>query len=279
MNKKLFTLLVLILGYVQSGMAMDLIEAAKSGDEQAVAQLIESKANIDQRDTDGKIAIEWAKENNHESIVNLLVHAHAKNPNGTGESFMWAANGNHEDIVRIFIETGVRVDSLDHVLRSALRGEGNPSVLAHLIAAKAHVNPLGPCDYPPLALAATRGLQETVCLLIQAGANVYHRAKHMGNTALREAAVTKNIPLCELLVEKMLNIFNEKQQQRTYTFLNCLQRTFDRGSYHNLRNVFKEPLRAIIREENAPRAKRAIDKLKESDIKQLLLQKYFPEAK
>lgn len=276
---RLLRILITLLISSGAARAMELIEAAKSGDEQAVARLIKQKANIDQRDTDGKIAIEWARENNHESIGNLLVQAHAKNPNGTGESFMWAANENHEDIVRMFIEAGVRVYSLDHVLRSALRGKGNTSVLAQLIPAKASANALGPCDYPPLALAATRGLQETVCLLIQAGANVYHRAKHMGNTALREAAVTKNLPLCELLVEKMLYILNANQQQRIYTFLNCLQRKCGRGTYRNLQNVFKEPLRAMIKEENAPRAQRAIDKLKESDTKQHLLQKYFPEAK
>jgi ankyrin repeat protein len=277
MNKLILAITLLM--SISAMRAMDLIEAAKSGDEQMVAQLIKQKANIDQRDTDGKIAIEWAKENNHESIVNLLVHAHAKNSTGTGESFMWAANGNHEDIVAKFISIGVRVESLDHVFRHALRGEGNPNVLAQLIAAKASANALGPCDYPPLALAATRGLQEIVCLLIQAGANVYHRTSHIGNTALREAAVAQNIPLCELLVEKMLCILRKKQKQEMYTFLNCLQRNFDRGTYHNLRDVFKEPLRAMIREENAPRAQRAIDKLKYDGIKQHLLQKYFPGAK
>jgi ankyrin repeat protein len=278
-NKIILTIILLVSNGATQ--AMDLIEAAKSGDEQMVIQLIEQKANIDYQDSDRNTAIMLAKAHNHDDVVSLLVQAHAKNPKGTGYAFQWAAQANHAEIVREFIKIGVHKNSLDHVLRYAVQ-DSNLAILAQLIAAKANVNALGPCDNSPLALAVAKRSQELVCMLIQAGADIHYSRCYyefssgkVQNVALDVATLINDLPICQLLVEKMLCILNEKQKQGIYTFLNCLRRNFDRGSYHHLRDVFKEPLRAMIREENTLKAQIAINGLTKSDIKQRLIEKYI----
>lgn len=284
MIKRSFFFLLVAIGFSQSTFAMDLIEAAKSGDEQQVTQLLEQKANIDSIDSNEKIAIVYATENNHEHIVSLLVQAHAKNPKGAGYAFQWAVSENHTEIVKQFIKAGPHIDSLNCVLLLAIIGRNLP-ISTLLIAAQANVNELCPGVNPPLAIAAAKGSPEIVCLLIQAGADLYHKRFYenssckMRNTALEEAAEIKDLPMCELLVEKMLCILSEHQKQRIRTFFKCLQRNFNRGSYCNLRDVFKKPLCEMIREENALNAQRAINSLAECDIKKRLLQKYFPKQK
>ena len=50
-----------------------LILASYNGKEAAVRELLKGNPNLDLKDDDGKTALDWAREKNHQSIVNLLV--------------------------------------------------------------------------------------------------------------------------------------------------------------------------------------------------------------
>ena len=50
-----------------------LIRASKYGEEAAVRELLKGNPNLDLKDEDGKTALDWARQKNYQSIVNLLV--------------------------------------------------------------------------------------------------------------------------------------------------------------------------------------------------------------
>ena len=50
-----------------------LILASYYGREAAVRELLKGNPNLDLKDNNGKTALDWAREKNYQSIVNLLV--------------------------------------------------------------------------------------------------------------------------------------------------------------------------------------------------------------
>ena len=50
-----------------------LIKASYNGKEAAVRELLKGNPNLDLKSKSGKTALWWARERNHQSIVNLLV--------------------------------------------------------------------------------------------------------------------------------------------------------------------------------------------------------------
>lgn len=126
----------------------------------------------------------------------------------------------------------------------------------------------------PLAEAFLSGNIKAVELLIKAGANLFWHGTY-GNSILSAACISDSF--AELIVEKMLSIATIEQKERIYTFMHCLNRMHPRANYVQFKNVFKNALRAMIKEENAPKVLAEINGLPlYQQRKSLLLQKYFP---
>lgn len=152
-----------------------------------------------------------------------------------------------------------------------------------LLAAGANPDGVTINDFSALGLAVWRKHMDVVAVLIRAGANLYHVDCH-GHTILMDAANdfqavhAEVVAMSELIVEKMLSIPNANQKKRLYTFMNCMKKLHP-VQYPNIRNFFRPALRAMIRQENAPRAREEILKIKREEIRQHLLNKFFPEDK
>jgi len=73
-RKKNFTILVCLKG----GKMRELLNACKDGDLEKVKQLLESRADVNARNKDGKTALRIALEEGHKEIVKLLKSYGAK---------------------------------------------------------------------------------------------------------------------------------------------------------------------------------------------------------
>lgn len=127
---------------------------------------------------------------------------------------------------------------------------GTLTAVGELIRAQADVNYARPDDgYTPLMLAAMFWCREEVCgLLIKNGANVVARNK-LGRSALQIAAFNFQLEVCDIIFERAIRIFDEKQKQRMYAFLFCLKQKHA-TDYSNLKNIFKGMILAFMKQEN-----------------------------
>jgi hypothetical protein len=210
-----------------------------------------------------------------------------------GQELLEAAKKGNLDQVNFLLELGAPLDQDDACGRTALHWavwEDQPEILEALIDAGANVNIC--LGWTPSVLQATIFFDRTAMLpaIIAAGADVRFFINDSSNSPLGYAAFFGRTKIAELLVEEMLTIPDFLQKKRMCVFLNCLNRNYS-AHYSNLRHIFKNVLRALIKEENVTNpesfVRRQVDKLKvdpdtdmdEGDdsekIKQHLLSKYF----
>jgi hypothetical protein len=81
------------------GAAVDppsVIQAAKSGDKDALRALIQKKADVNQAEADGATALHWASYHDDLNSADLLIHAGANvnAANDLGATPLWAASQN-----------------------------------------------------------------------------------------------------------------------------------------------------------------------------------------
>jgi hypothetical protein len=154
---------------------------------------------------------------------------------------------------------------------------GTLTAVNELIHAQADVNYARPNDgYTPLMLAALFvGREEVGRLLIKHGANVTARNK-LGRTAFQIAAFNYQLELCDIIFDKAVRVFDEKQKQRIYAFLFCLQQKYA-NQYSNLKNIFKEEVITFFKEENRPKVLVEIRRL--NDYAGFFQARYSPLAK
>src|SRR5262245_53307082 len=121
----------------------------------------------------------------------------------TGEEFVQRAGRNDKKTVDLFIEAGMPLDSTDDRGRTALHAvaeERDTKVLAALLKAGASPNVGDKEGTTPLCVAADRGLDANVTLLLQARAEVTARCGRDGRSALHAAAASDHAGVAQLLV-------------------------------------------------------------------------------
>lgn len=240
----------------------ELIEAAANGTLERLNLLIQQGAPVDQADNHGRTA---------------LIHA--------------AIRG-HLQCVQALIPRGAKVDQADKSGLTALMGAAEkgylPCVQA-LIGAGAKVDHVDNYGWTALMFAVKSHNHDVLQALIASGARA-NLANKCGTTALKYAVLSNDfLPIpkdlllstCELLVEAMLRIPNQKQKTQMVKFLSCLKhrrqglREIDRNRKEFFETAFTQEVYFQNRDNFAKSvAYQEIAKLPEGPIKKALLEKY-----
>jgi hypothetical protein len=90
--------------------------AAMKGHEAVVKLLLEKGADIDSKDKVGRTPLMWAAMNGHKAVVKLLLENGAevdsKNKDGW-TPLLWATKNRHKAVVKLLLEKGANIDSKD----------------------------------------------------------------------------------------------------------------------------------------------------------------------
>ena len=113
--------------------------------------------------------------------------------------------------------------------------------------------------------SAIMGKIELVDTCIKSHANIYATDRD-GHSPLMLAAWQGHIPICELLVQKMLAP-NKSQQKEICIFFGCLKRKHQKGDYYNLRNIFEKQFHTFCEETNRSIANNEIKKALDPSIR------------
>ena len=304
---------VLIAAGAVYNQAQSLFLSAASGDQKGIARLIDEGADVNYEDDYGRTALQWAATNGHQESACALIAARAdvNHANHVGltalmsaaasghqeivstltaaradinlvdkvgnTAMSWAVVRDHEECVRALIVAGFDVNHA-HGLRWAL---GHLKCLLALIALGADVNRADEDGVTVLMGAVCLGFQgesyrECVGALIDARADINLEDKS-GNTALNWAATRSHQENCELFVERLLYMPNQKQIASIIASLGYLKKL---GYGRDIRTLIGRAFRnhelyLFNRKNFAPSiAGHAVAKLPEGPRKSALLEKY-----
>jgi ankyrin repeat protein len=204
---------------------LELLEAARQGDEDKVRGLISRNVNVTTTDAQGRNALYLASEAGHTSILKLLlekgIDIHAKLGDGYTALFM-AISAGHVAIVKLLFENGeatdAKSDSGDLPLSFAI-GVGRTAVVELLLNYGADVNATGEGIWrgPPLHNAVARGNVDVVKLLLEKGANPNAVSRYNGNlTALHLAACHVEGRKSEEMINLLIQANADIEAQGTY---------------------------------------------------------------
>jgi ankyrin repeat protein len=210
-----------------------LVDAAKSGDKDAVRSLLQKKADPNAADADGTTALHWAAHNDNLESADLLVRAGAKVNAVTdlGVTPLWLASENGSStMVRRLLEAGANPNlallSGETPLMVAARS-GYPDPVELLLAKGANANAHGPRGQTALMWAVSQQHPEVVKVLIAHHADLnlrsdvwtdvmavpphgylpYNKAiPHGGETAFMFAARTGDLASAKLLAAAGANV-------------------------------------------------------------------------
>jgi uncharacterized protein len=210
-----------------------LIEAAKSGDKEAVRTLLQKKADVNAAEGYGSTALQWASYRDDLETADLLIRAGAKvNPaNDLGATPLWAASQNGSAaMVKRLLEAGANPNAAllagETPVMVAARG-GYPEVVEQLLAKGANPNAHGTRGQTALMWAASQKHPAVVKVLIAHHADLKVRSEvwsevmavpphgylpynltipHGGETALMFAARVGDLESAKLLVAAGANV-------------------------------------------------------------------------
>jgi ankyrin repeat protein len=168
-------LLVCILpGAWANAQGNDLINAAGKGDLASVRALLDAKADVNAKDTDGGTALTYASQNGHLEVVQALLakgaDVNAKMPNG-GTALMIASQGGYREVVQALLDAKADVNAKDidgvtALMRASQNGQ--LEVVKALLAKGAEVNAKTDNGVTALTAATAEGHTEVRALLLQA---------------------------------------------------------------------------------------------------------------
>jgi uncharacterized protein len=174
--------LLAVTSLAAAGNDVQLLDAVKSGNAQAVRALLQKKANVNASDPDGTTALHWAALGNDVETVDLLIGAgaNAKAANIFGITALTVACTNaNADIVERLLKAGAdpnaAVGEGETPLMTAAR-TGNPEAVQLLVAHGAQVNARTKAGQTALMWAAAEGHTAVVTRLLRAGADLRARS-------------------------------------------------------------------------------------------------------
>lgn len=190
------------LGYKYS--PQDYMQAAKSGNVQAMNIFLRSRVPVETQDEQGWTALTHAAACGHEAIAASLIRNKAvvdsKDNNGYGP-LHWAAFHGHHNLVKLLLEHHANPNASSKLGWTPLMQaatQGHTLVTNLLIEAGADVNHISNDHWTALHKASANGHTEVVKLLLSKGADS-SKKRHNGSTALSLSETGKHKAIVEIL--------------------------------------------------------------------------------
>jgi len=175
---------------------MELIEAARDGNNKIVKKLLEQGAPVNAKDKDGKTALNQAAFLGRLETVKLLLDSNAivdRKDNYGGTPLFWAVCGANFEIVKLLFDHGAKINAKPMGGQSPfIRASSGVSRPAHIDIMKlflkngADINEIGNNGVTALMNAAAGGYIEITKMLLEHGADVSIRSRQ-GETAITRA--------------------------------------------------------------------------------------------
>jgi ankyrin repeat protein len=199
----------------------DLITAVRTNDLSKIKALIDGGANVNEQDRAGsRTALHWAAKNGNREALAALVDAKA-DPNikdRQGRTPLWGAVENSPEVTKYLIEKGADVNARDTVNATPLlwaAGFGRPETVSLLLENKADVKAVDDNGWTALIWAAGIGQPQTVDLLVKAGADLKAADRQTGDTPLLRAARTGKPESVKVLLAAGADIAARNNLQQT----------------------------------------------------------------
>jgi ankyrin repeat protein len=186
----------------------DVAEAARRGDFESLRKLLQSGADVNTAEGDGRTALHFAAERGDAELTEALIYAGANVDAGTRigryTPLHVASRGGHLEVVEALLRA--HADPLAATTNSGVTplhlaaGSGNPDVVRALVGAGADVNTKEAAwGQSPLIFAAARGHVAAIRALLEAGADPSLASIAMDTAELEKADDAANKRIAELL--------------------------------------------------------------------------------
>jgi ankyrin repeat protein len=239
----LLVLICILAGTRANAQVNDLINAAGKGDLARVKALLDAKADVNAKDTDGGTALTYASQNGHLEVVQALL-ANGANVNAKmiddETALIDASENGHFEVVKALLAKGAEVNAKmpngGTALMIASQG-GYREVVQALLDAGADVNAKDIDGVTALMRASRNGQLEVVKALLAKGADVNAKTDN-GVTALKAATAGGHAEIRALLSQASLALGASKSD-KGQEFTRIYQHTYD--------EVFQASQKAIER--------------------------------
>jgi len=161
---------------LSAAQASTVIEAARSGDKEAVRALLKQGADVNAAEGDGTTALHWAARAGDAELVQMLLYA------GTN------------------VKATTRLGAYTPLMMAAQAGHS--AVVAALLTGGSDVKATSTTGTTPLMFAAQSGDPRTVTMLVEGGSDVDARETAMGQTPLMFAAAYNRVDVVKLLLAR-----------------------------------------------------------------------------
>ncbi|OGW35658.1 MAG: hypothetical protein A2X58_14065 [Nitrospirae bacterium GWC2_56_14] len=192
-----------------------LLWAAREGQQEITASLIQKRVSLNIKTTEGKTAIRVAFDHNHAEIMRMLLNTSMElGKDDAKEILPWAAGHGEAESVRALVRRKVDLNAMNlryhFALDEAVKAERTDIVR---ILLQAGADPNRKTAYPVLINAVSGNRLEAARLLIRNGADVNGRDA-LDNTSLMIAAKTGNPDMVRLLIESGADATANNRQNR-----------------------------------------------------------------
>ena len=210
--------------------------ACSKGSVKVVEYLVKKGADLNAQDTDGDIPITWALVRGHKNIAKFLINkgANVKLINKKKMTLLhWVVICSDKEMAEIIIDKGVLINAMDFENRTALHyaGERQKVELAGILLKNgADVKLVGNYGRTPLILTARQNGNTVIMKkLIDHGANI-NAVDKFGDSALTLAAWRGYEKTVNLLLDNGIKIPEDKNQQWSlmlYSVSKNMEKLFD----------------------------------------------------